>query len=376
MRIYSRKKKGARERSWYIDYRDPVSGRRIRKVCGRTRHEAERARAQIESTLLGIGNVEPEPDNPPFFQFVQEYITHRSASGIAPSTLTRYRRILQNFVDYVYKEKPVINRIGNITTKDIWDYIHYRKKDGKKNKTIWNEIDELKRCFRYAVEIGAIKHNPSQKVHFTLNNESSSHFFSKDELKQIFEAMKNEEWLSDIFKTFLYTGMRKGELMHLQWRDVDLDRQVLHVRYQVVRAGKVIYNPKTKSSARVLPLNDEVIEILKRQKRKGLNKDHVFVNQQGRPFNDGDLYYYLRFKLGKLGIKGSIHTFRHTFASLLIEAGVGLRELKDLMGHSSIESTMRYAHLYPQRLHEQVNRLTTYLAGNVFKTSETSAERS
>ena len=102
---------------------------------------------------------------------------------------------------------------------------------------------------------------------------------------------------------------------------------------------------------------EDVYEILLNQKEKCINKDYVFVNSNGKPFRDDDLYHYLKPRLIKLGIKGSVHTFRHTYASLLIEAGVGLRELKELMGHSKIETTMQYAHLYPHRLHEQVNRL-------------------
>ena len=108
-------------------------------------------------------------------------------------------------------------------------------------------------------------------------------------------------------------------------------------------------------------MHEVVYKILLKQRVNSLNKDYVFVNGNGNPFRDDDLYHYLKPRLIKLGIKGSVHTFRHTYASLLIEAGVGLRELKELMGHSRIDTTMQYAHLYPNRLHEQVNKLSDVL---------------
>ena len=126
----------------------------------------------------------------------------------------------------------------------------------------------------------------------------------------------------------------------------------------MVMDGEVVYKTKTSSSARSIPMHEQVYKILVRQKKRELNKDFVFINSKGNPFTNDKLYRYLKPRLIKLGIKGSIHTFRHTYASLLIEAGVGLRELKELMGHSRIETTMQYAHLYPHRLHEQVNKLS------------------
>ena len=357
MRIYWRPRKGSRERSWYIDYRDPASGQRIRRVCGKTRREAELHRARLKRELFSEAHLAPSPENPPFYEFMQAYVEHLAATGITFSSLKRYRQILQNFVDFIWRERRPVKFLGDITTKDIWDYIHDRKKLGIKDKTISSELTEIKKCFRYAVDINEVASNPAQAVRFKVSQVSVPHFFTKEEIKTIFDSLP-EGWMRDVFRTLLYTGMRKGELMHLQWKDVDFDRRLIHVRQQVLSDGEVIYRTKTKSSARSIPMYEEIYDILLRQKKRSLHKGYVFVNSKGSPFRDDDLYHYLKPRLNKLGIKGSIHTFRHTYASLLIEAGVGLRELKELMGHSRIETTMQYAHLYPHRLQEQVNRLS------------------
>ncbi|NQV15381.1 site-specific integrase [bacterium] len=360
MRIYCRKRKDSNSKSWYIDYRDPITRKRIRKICGKTGDEAELFRANLIIQLQRRGTAPLEPTNPLFYDFIQEYIDHRAATGISNSSLRRYKEILQNFVDFTYKEKSHIQLLSDVSVKDLWDYIHYRKKLGIADKTLSNELDEIKRCFKYAIEINAVQINPCQNVKFKIQHTNAPHFFTKDELTQIFDSFQ-KEWMKDIFKVYLYTGMRKGELMHLQWKYIDMENRLIHIRHQVIKDGQVIYKTKTRSSARSLPMTDEVYNILKRQKKRNLHKDYVFVNGSSVPFRDDDLYHYLKPRLVKLEIKGSIHTFRHTFASLLIEADVGLRELKELMGHSNIDTTMQYAHLYPHRLHEQVNRLNGLL---------------
>lgn len=358
MRIFSRTSKtNSRKRTWYVDYYDPHKGKRVRKACGSTKREAEMAGREIEASLLLPSSTPSiEIDNPPFVDYMQDYINHLGATGITDSSLTRYTRIIQNLVDYVWEHKPEIHRLGDLRTKDLWDYIHHRKSSGIKDKTISNELMEIKKCFRFAIEINALGHDPVKNVKFKPAQKPMPHFFTKEEIEKIFKSF-SKDWMRDIFRVFLFTGMRKGELMHLQWNDIDFDKRLIHIRHEVQKDGVTIYRTKTTSSVRTIPMYEEVYDVLKRQRSRNLHDEYVFVNSARVPFRDDDLYHYLKPRLVKLKISGSLHTFRHTFASLLIEAGVGLRELKELLGHSRIETTMQYAHLYPHRLHDQVNQL-------------------
>lgn len=165
---------------------------------------------------------------------MQDYSDHLAATGIADSSLKRYRRIIQNFVDFIWYKKKYIKRLSDVKTKDIWDYIHYRKQDEISDKTISNEIAELKKCFRYANDVSAIGNNPIKAIRFKNHQETTPHFFAKEEIKAIFKALPTEG-IREIFRTLLYTGMRTGELMHLQWKDVDLDRRLIHIRYQIIQ---------------------------------------------------------------------------------------------------------------------------------------------
>ena len=144
----------------------------------------------------------------------------------------------------------------------------------------------------------------------------------------------------------MLTGLRDSELRNLRWKDVDLDEQML-----VVRCGKG-------RKDRVVPLCKRVCETLRKVSRD-IRDSHVFVNpetgeQYKRCFNntswkkalrDSDITHF-RF-----------HDLRHTFASRLAQRGVSILIIKELMGHSSITVTMRYAHLAPNDARDAVKVL-------------------
>ncbi len=255
MRIFSRKSKtNSRIRTWYVDYYDPQKGRRVRKACGATKKEAEAMRREIEADLYRpTGSIKVEIDNPPFNEYMQDYIDHLGATGITNSSLNRYTRIIQNLVDYVWEHKPGIRQLGDIRTKDVWDYIHHRKTKKIQDKTISNELMEIKKCFRFALEINALDNNPVQNIRFKPAQKSLPHFFTQDEIKEIFDSF-SKDWMKDIFRVFLFTGLRKGELMHLQWSDIDFDKRLIHVRHQIIKDGIIIYKTKTTSSVRTIPM--------------------------------------------------------------------------------------------------------------------------
>lgn len=137
------------------------------------------------------------------------------------------------------------------------------------------------------------------------------------------------------------TGLRKGELLALEWDDVALDRGVLTVRAASAKNGK----------ARHVPLNSEALDVLQRWRR-----------QQGaggpRVFPVGD------FKKGWQRLRDDaqikdfrFHDLRHHFASALVMKGVDLNTVRELMGHADLSMTLRYAHLAPEHLAEAVGRL-------------------
>lgn len=144
--------------------------------------------------------------------------------------------------------------------------------------------------------------------------------------------------LAAFIRLALNTGCRKTELLLLRWSDVDIERRYILLRPENTKGNK----------RRILPLNTGAIQALKQQKQQS-KTEWVFARQNGdrvKTFN-----WLFRKAAQQAGIEDfRIHDLRHTFASWLVSEGVELVKVRDLLGHSSIKMTERYAHLMPDRL--------------------------
>ena len=159
--------------------------------------------------------------------------------------------------------------------------------------------------------------------------------------------------------------MRLGELLGLQWQDIDLHEGVLHVRRQYTRLGEYA-PPKTKAAIRRIPLSDEMtreLAALKLSSRYSADDDPVFAARNGKPLKHRNATRR-GFELAaeKAGIEGvSFHSMRHAFASRMIDRGISSTVLAALMGHESSTITeRRYMHLFDrQRTDEAVRQAMT-----------------
>ncbi len=144
-----------------------------------------------------------------------------------------------------------------------------------------------------------------------------------------------------------YTGLRRGELFQLQWRDVDLVAALLTVRGAGAKSGKT----------RVLPLNLPVVTML-RQWRPAQPEAtaYVFPSTDGGPLSDLKTSFLKVLKAAQIP-DFRFHDLRHDFASKLVMAGVDLNTVRELLGHANITMTLRYAHLAPEHKAAAVAKL-------------------
>jgi integrase len=165
-------------------------------------------------------------------------------------------------------------------------------------------------------------------------------------------AGPRDEWRTMIFVA-MRTGLRRGELMGLRWIDVDLEAGRILVRQAYVHGQFV--TPKS-DKPREVPLGDDVIKELRihRHERGPL----VFCDHEGKPFTAGQLMWPLERARKNAGLRPlKWHVLRHTFASHLAMRGVALKVIQELLGHSSIDTTMIYAHLSPEVARDAVKSL-------------------
>lgn len=153
------------------------------------------------------------------------------------------------------------------------------------------------------------------------------------------------------------TGLRVGELRALRWTNVDIERGVIRVREAAkVPTARDVKAPKN-NRFRDVPLSDDARAILKSHRH--LKSSLVFCDGTGRMFLEHHCKHACKraSAAAKLGRVAYWHVYRHTFASHLVMRGVPIRTVQELLGHSSIQQTMRYAHLAPNIPREAVKLL-------------------
>jgi integrase len=151
--------------------------------------------------------------------------------------------------------------------------------------------------------------------------------------------------LTPIVLLALNTGMRRGELFAMRWADVDLTRAIVTVRGGDAKSGQT----------RHIPLNTEAVAVLSAWKT-GAAADLVFAGRDGEAMDDIKTAWLKLAKAAKLE-NFRFHDLRHTFASKLVQAGVDLNTVRELLGHTDIKMTLRYAHLAPEHKAAAVAKL-------------------
>ncbi|MCT9106105.1 site-specific integrase [Streptomyces mirabilis] len=200
------------------------------------------------------------------------------------------------------------------------------------------------------------------------------HPWSLDETLTFLEAARTDP-LYPAFVLAVALGLRRGEILGLQWRDVDLDRRTLTVRTTLNRGGKELYLDTTKNRrARVIPIPLMCVAPLRWQRLRQAarrdaigadwhDSDHVFTTRSGRPIEPRNLYRsFLRIAASAGLPQVRLHDTRHGCASLLFAAGVAPRTVMEILGHSQIAVTMNvYTHVSDDTRREAMSNMDRLL---------------
>lgn len=358
------------KKTWFLDYR--IKGERKWWLIGDAEYitlQEARREAQAFLGILARGEdplAVPEPAmtvkalrDKYYGPWVE---IHRKSGGETVKGLKRYFSAFDEL------------NAETITVEDMEAWRQKLRTDrGLKSATINRAATYLTAMLNWAVERKLIKLNPLDDLEKLKETDSkkSWRFLTKDEIKILKKALVAREAdvrsgkcgciydrplagafadpLQPMVLVALYTGIRWGSLVSLQWRCIDIIHQVLYLEADSTK----------QEDSQVIPLNDPVTTILKKwqaQTRPVSPEALVFPAPKGGIFyNVNDAWYKLLTDSGLGHLRW--HDLRHTFASQLVMAGIPLNTVRELLGHKNIKTTMRYAHLAPQGLRSAVECL-------------------
>ena len=331
-----------------------IPGKGRRYVYGSTRREAlaslqrlQRALAQgrsVGDSRLRLG------------AFLDSWLV-AIEPNLRPQSWRRYRQLMTDHVVPVLGARP----LGRLEPEDLQRLYAAKVHQGLSPATVRMIHFILHRALRDAVRWGRVGRNPADLVDPPRLPRQEAAVLGLTEVRAVLEAAAGHPF-ELLFRLALKTGLRRGELLALRWRDVDLHSGLITVRgtLQPSPAGAVpvVAEPKSRSSRRALAIDDDLIQRLQDHRRHwpltwdgpGLPpgpEDFVFVSATGRPISPSSLLLSWARLLRRAGLEHMpFHATRHTAATLMLGAGVSPRVASERLGHATVAMTLdRYSHV-------------------------------
>lgn len=302
---------------------------------------------------------------------IEEWLYCYHKGNIKPQTFMRYECAWK-----VYIEPNDISKknIKKISPREIQEYVNIIKKQkGIRTKrnlsptSINTVITVLGSAFTYAVDFGLLKDNPCEKIKRVPKKvQKKVNAFTVQEQKKIERyllELNNPEYFGIIL--CLYTGLRIGELVALEWDDIDFGEGTMSINktFYPIKGDDGLWHyeisiPKTRKSLRDIPLPDYILDELIKLKKISLSKN-VISRLDGSLLTSNTHRERFANLTKTLGISSlNFHALRHTFATRALESGMDVKTLADIMGHANASITLNiYAHSMSEHKKNMMNNI-------------------
>lgn len=277
-----------------------------------------------------------------------EYLEHQK--NYSENTLKAYDTDITQFIRFLKKKRKKMFK--EVEYKDFIGFLSYLKaEDRYTEKSISRKVASIKAFFKFLAKRKLISVNPALLLYTPKVPEKLPSFLSEEEVIKIIQAPSGNSWqmLRDkaIIELLYSTGIRVGELTSLAIKDINF----LEETVKITGKGK---------KERVAPVGTPAIKALTEylEIRPSGQTNYVFLNKYGKPLTARSVERLVEKYTKKAGIgkKVTPHTFRHSFATHMLERGADLRTVQELLGHERITTTQIYTHLTLEKLREFYNK--------------------
>lgn len=375
VRAVKNKKGNKVKNSWQLVVslgEDPLTGKRVQK-CRHfkgTKTEAKRAleefRREIEHGL------KLDADKATFGEYARQWLEAREASGrFAPSTIQRNGEILAYLLHHI--ESVQLGQIDSTTVRNLYVAL---ANEGAGQSTVVKASVLLKQILRQAVNDDIILRNPCERVEAPKQPKSKrGTALDRKGVSRLVQALKEEESKEyplanlpqqkhttdmahvTVARLALGAGLRRGEILGLSWRDVNMEASEIRVCHTLCKATGELKDPKTANSNRVVAIDAHLMNDLLRWKATqaryllslGIPQNGdtpVITNEAGGRMDGDNLNRWWRKFCKAHGFEGiRIHDLRHTHATMLVSSGLNIKAVSSRIGHASVGITLDlYSH--------------------------------
>ena len=348
--------------SRYIDYGNGKFKRKY--VYGNTQKEVKEKLKELENYH------EPKVKGMTLFNWLIEWMEEYKKNMLKITTFENYMMYIQAYV----KGSEIADiPLEKISTSALQKFYNTKLKGTDSMKKLSRRSVEylhtiIGSALQQAYKNELIKKNVNEFTVLPKKEQKEIEPLTIEEVERVLQVAKETELYSLILLE-IYTGMRKGEILGLQWENVDFEKKVVWVRKNLCRVKNqdendgrktklILLEPKTKKSIREIPLSNEAVKVLRIHKKKQneqkmlyrdiyQDNDIVFAKADGSFEDPREVLRKFHKILEKAGVrKCRFHDLRHTFASILLNEGESMKVIQELLGHSTITTTMDiYSHV-------------------------------
>ena len=303
-----------------------------------------------------------------FETFAEQWFEEYAKVNLRPTSYARMKQLTKR----VY---PAIGhkRLDKITARDIQKFITDMLTNGRNlnngkplsRKTAVHHLSFISDVFSYAVRMGMLCDNPCRRVFVPKQEQEEKQIYTIEQVKILYENLKSEPMKYQAYLLLsIYSGYRRSEMLGLEWKDIDFEHDLIHVRRtSQYTSEKGIYTDttKTRKSKRVSKMPASIMNLLpqfkadqneeaRRLGTKWEDYDRLFTKWNGAPMNPQTPFEWLKGYCERIGIPfRNIHSLRHLHASLLIFEGVDVVAVSEDMGHSVVGTTLNlYSHMFQE----------------------------